>query len=112
MLAVAVTFGLGHVEKGRTLAQVAGLFAFTGVVLAAFAWLFVAWGDNLWVPVSMHVLLDLWWALFGAGKTAVAGGPLPMVLAGASVALALALTVRRRRLAGGTGAARTARSTR
>jgi hypothetical protein len=105
VLGVAVTFGLGHVEKGRTLGQMAGLFAFTGAGLATFAWLFVEWGDNLWVPVSMHVLLDFWWALFGAGATAVAGGPIPMALTVASVALAIALTVRRRRRRAATVAA-------
>jgi membrane protease YdiL (CAAX protease family) len=97
VLGVAVTFGLGHVEKGRTLAEMAALFAFTGAGLAAFAWLFLAWGDNLWVPVAMHVLLDLWWAVFGAGSTAIAGGPVPMALAGVSVAAALALTLVHRR---------------
>lgn len=97
VLGVALTFGLGHVGKGRTLLEMAGLFVFTGVGLAAFAWLFVAWGDNLWVPVAMHVLIDLWWALFGAGETAVAGGPIPLVLTGVSIALALAFTVRHQR---------------
>jgi membrane protease YdiL (CAAX protease family) len=97
VLGVAITFGLGHIEKGRTVVQMVGLFAFTGAGLAVFAWLFTAWGDNLWVPVAMHILLDLWWAVFGVGETAVAGGPVPMVLAGASVALAIGLTVARRR---------------
>lgn len=106
VLGVAVTFGLGHIEKGRTVAQMAGLFVFTGAGLAVFAWLFVAWGDNLWVPVAMHVLIDLWWALFGAGKTAVAGGVAPMAATVASVVLAITLTMERRREAPPSGGSR------
>lgn len=96
VLGVAVVFGLGHVEKGSTLGQMAGLFAFTAVGLALFAWMFTQWGDNLWVPVSLHLLLDLWWAVFAAGDTAVSGGWVPMALAAASVGVAVALTLRRR----------------
>jgi membrane protease YdiL (CAAX protease family) len=99
VLGVAITFGLGHVEKGRTLAQMAGLFAFTGIGLAVFAWLFIAWGDNLWVPIAMHMLIDFWWALFGAGTNAVAGGVAPMAMTAASVVLAITMTLERRRRA-------------
>jgi hypothetical protein len=70
----AVVFGLAHLgsvlESGdfTTLALQVGI---TGVGGLFFGWLFVRSGDNLWLPIAMHALMNLWWALFAVDETAV-----------------------------------------
>lgn len=87
----AVLFGLGHIEKGTTATQVIGLFLIPGLGQALFAWLFVRWGDNLWVPFALHCFMDFWWDLFAVGDT-VLGGAFPFVLQIATALAAILLT--------------------
>lgn len=95
VIAVAVVFALGHVEKGTSIGQVLGIFAVTGCGQALLAWLFVRWGMNLWVPFSLHCFTDIWWDLFATGPTAL-GGALPLMFQLATAATAIALTARLR----------------
>jgi membrane protease YdiL (CAAX protease family) len=99
VLAVALVFALRHVWRGRTVPAALGIFAITGAGLALFSWAFMAWGENLWVPVTLHALIDFWWALFGGGETALTAGALPLAGLVASGAVALVLTLRRQRRA-------------
>lgn len=92
VLLIAMLFGLGHVEKGTTLGQVVGLFLIPGLGAALFAWLFVQWGENLWVPFALHCFMDVWWNLFAVGPT-VLGGAFPFVLQILTAAAAIALTL-------------------
>lgn len=57
-----------------------------------FAWLFVAWGDNLWAPAAFHGVMNFWWEGFGVDRTGVGtwGGNLLRLSA---VVLAVLLTV-------------------
>lgn len=44
----------------------------TSIGGAFFSWLLVQW-NNLWVPLAMHLFMNLWWDLFGVGNTALGG---------------------------------------
>src|SRR5215831_4741837 len=33
-----------------------------------FAWLLVRWGDNLWVPIGLHVSMNLWCEIFACDR--------------------------------------------
>lgn len=76
-----------------------------------YAWLFVAWGDNLWPEVAFHGLLNLWWEGFGIDRIGV-GTTGSYLLRGAAYLLAVLLTlywqrlpwVRRNRVAAAEGA--------
>lgn len=81
------------VELGKPLFA-AGLAIVGGLL---FAWLFVAWADNLWVPIIFHGMMNFWWEGFGLDRAGVGivGSDVVRLLA---VALAVAITIWRHRL--------------
>ncbi len=85
-------------------AQAAGL---GGATAAWFGWLFVAWDDDLWVPLALHFGLNLSWSLFEGAVVTVAGSPVSHVgrLASFVVSIALTLAFRRKKKSSGPRAA-------
>jgi len=83
----AVLFGLGHVEQGQSPQEMVGLLLLTGVGGVAFAWLVFRW-NSLWVAVTLHICMNLWWDLFSVSKTAI-GGWFPFVLQTLTIVLAI-----------------------
>lgn len=81
------------VELGKPL--FAAALAIGGGLLLA--WLFVAWSDNLWVPILFHGMMNFWWEGFGLDRTGlgVVGSDVVRL---AAVALAVVLTLWRHRL--------------
>ncbi len=69
----AIIFGLGHLYQGTTLPELTGIFLITFIGSAWFAWLFIEWNENLWVPIFLHILMNLSWALFNVSDTAMGG---------------------------------------
>lgn len=70
----AVWFGIAHFYQGDGVAEALAIAAFTGVGAVWFAWLYVRWGHNLWVPIFFHILMNGWWAVFDIDETALGGG--------------------------------------
>jgi membrane protease YdiL (CAAX protease family) len=100
VLVTAAVFAAGHVVGGSGAwdpMQMLATLAITFVGGLLFAWLFIRWDDNLWVPAAVHVFFNLWWELF-----AVDEGPVGGIAANAGRALAIAamiaLTIYRRRI--------------
>ena len=87
----AALFGWGHVEQGENLPQMAGLFFLTGSGGVLFAWLVYRW-QSLWVPVALHICMNLWWELFSVSKTAI-GGWFPFALQSLTILLAILVTL-------------------
>ena len=69
----AVIFGMGHLYQGNSFEHTAGVFAITLMGGAWFAWLYIEWDSNLWVPISLHFFMNLSWQLFAIGDTALGG---------------------------------------
>ena len=67
----AVVFGLGHLYQGTTTTELIGVFLVTFIGSAWFAWLFIEWGENLWVPIFLHILMNLSWILFSMSDNAL-----------------------------------------
>ncbi|MFP2910993.1 CPBP family intramembrane glutamic endopeptidase [Pyxidicoccus sp. 3LFB2] len=89
-------FALGHLyQAGDDPGGVVGVLAITGAGHLFFAWLLERWSD-LWVPIGMHALMNLWWHLFAVDSTAL-GGLEANVARFLTVALAIGLTLRLRR---------------
>ncbi len=86
-----VLFGWSHVEKGENLLEMAGLFFLTGSGGLLFAWLIYRW-QNLWVPVALHICMNLWWELFSVSRTAI-GGWFPFALQSLTILLAILVTL-------------------
>jgi membrane protease YdiL (CAAX protease family) len=96
----AVLFGGAHLYQGGDAGQAAMIFALTAFGAAIFAWLYVEWDFNLWVPIGAHVLMNAWWSLFEVDDTAL--GPAWAVgLRLASVAILVGLTLVHARRRGG-----------
>ena len=89
----AALFGWVHVDLSAPWAQSVGLFLLTGFGGAVFAWLFLRWRRNLWVPFMLHAGMNLAWNVFEVADTAL-GGWYPFALQLASIVLAIVLTLR------------------
>lgn len=72
-LAGAVMFGFGHIYQGSSLPETAGVFLITAMGAVWFAWLFIEWENNLWVPIFLHILMNLSWTLFDMSGNALGG---------------------------------------
>jgi membrane protease YdiL (CAAX protease family) len=87
----ALLFGWGHVEKGQSFLEMAGLMLMTGTGAVVFAWLVYRW-QSLWFPTALHICMNLWWEVFGVAKTSL-GGWFPFALQTGTVLLAIGITL-------------------
>lgn len=99
VIAPALVFGLAHLanmrgerDPWRLLAEV----LITGLGGAFFAWLLVRWNNNLWVPIAMHVFMNLWWEVFAVDRTAIGNWAANGARA-LAVAAAIVITLRKTR---------------
>jgi uncharacterized protein len=74
----ALLFGYGHVEQGQSLQEMAALFFLIAAGGVIFAWLVYRW-QNLWVAITLHICMNLWWELFSVANSAI-GGWFPFAL--------------------------------
>jgi len=70
LLIPSIVFASAHLYQSQDLAILIGIFITTLMGSALFAWTYVEWDDNLWVPIFLHVLMNLFWMLFSAGENA------------------------------------------
>lgn len=88
----AAIFGMGHIYQGVDFMQIMGIFAVTFMGAVWFAWLFIEWKENLWVPIFLHIFMNLSWTLFDVSSNAL-GGVLPNVFRITTIALTVILTI-------------------
>lgn len=98
----ALLFGLMHLYQSTEFAELVGIFLVTFLGGILFAWLYVEWDFNLWVPIFLHLLMNLSWDLFSVSDNAF-GGIYSNVFRIVTIALAITLTIlykkkRRRKL--------------
>ena len=91
-LAGAAFFGAAHLYQGETVADSAAIFAITALGAVWFAWLYVEWGYNVWVPAVFHVLMNLYSDLFAIDDTAL-GPASGIVLRLAVIAVSVLMTI-------------------
>lgn len=97
-LGAALLFGAAHLYQGGDAMEAAGIFALTTLGALWFAWLYVEWGHDLWVPVAFHVLMNAWWVLFPVADNALGPGwfvAVRLLVLALSVAFTVALARRR-----------------
>lgn len=97
----ALIFAFSHLYQATTPLQGAAIFAVTLVGAVWFAWLFVAWQYEVWLPVGLHFFMNLWWELFRMGETAFSGSLGVEVARVLTVVASVAGTVRIVRRRGG-----------
>lgn len=96
----ALVFASGHLYQADDWAGALGIFAVTAAGGMWFAWLYIEWDNNLWVPVFLHFLMNLWWTAFEVSETA-GGGWMANLFRAATIAATVVWTLRRKRRAGG-----------
>ena len=98
-IVTGAVFGAVHLSGavGREpLAGALGVVAITALGGGWFAWLYMKWDENLWVPIFMHALMNLWWMAFEIDDTAL-GGWSANGARGVTIALSIVLTLTRPR---------------
>jgi hypothetical protein len=70
----ALVFALAHLYQSEDLTTLIGIFLTTFLGAGLFAWMYVEWNYNLWVPIFLHFFMNLYWMLFAAGDNALGGG--------------------------------------
>jgi uncharacterized protein len=86
-------FGILHIYQAHTIVESIGIFAITFAGAIWFAWLFIEWKENLWLPIFMHFFMNLYWHLFSTENSAMGGLMLnlPRIL---TIALSIYLTIK------------------
>lgn len=69
----AAIFGIGHIYQGSSLMETTGVFFVTAFGAIWFAWLFIEWNENLWIPIFLHTFMNLSWVLFEVSENALGG---------------------------------------
>lgn len=88
----AIIFASGHLYQSQDSFELVGIFLVTFMGAILFAWLYVEWNYNLWIPIFLHSLMNLAWHLFEMDETAM-GGILPNIFRGLTIVLAIVFTI-------------------
>jgi membrane protease YdiL (CAAX protease family) len=92
ILGGAVIFAIGHLYQSKELIELIGVFVVTFLGAILFAWLYVEWNFNLWIPLFMHTFMNLAWALFDMAPNA--GGHINSnILRALTIILAIVITI-------------------
>ena len=86
----AVIFGAGHLYQGNAVLDSLGVFGITLVAGLWWAWIYVEWDYNPWVPIGFHVFMNGWFNVFVVSDTALL--PIAGEIARASVVV-ISITV-------------------
>ncbi|MEM7549796.1 MAG: CPBP family intramembrane glutamic endopeptidase [Bacteroidota bacterium] len=67
----ALLFAFAHLYQSQDVATLIGIFITTFLGAILFAWVYTEWGFNIWVPVFLHLFMNLFWEMFSAGDNAL-----------------------------------------
>lgn len=88
----SILFASGHLYQSTDPKVLMGILTITFLGSMLFAWLYVEWGYNIWVPMCLHSLMDTSWYIFATGPNAL-GGRGANVFRLVTVVFAIAITV-------------------
>lgn len=88
----ALLFAFGHLYQSQNISELVGIFMITFSGAVFFAWLYVEWNYNLWVPIFTHTLMNLSWNLFEVDSSAL-GDVKANVFRGLTILIAIIFTI-------------------
>jgi uncharacterized protein len=88
----ALIFASEHLYQSQSVNELFGIFAVTFLGAFFFAWLFVEWNYNLWVPILTHTLMNFAWQIFNINSNAL-GNITANIFRGLTILLAIIFTV-------------------
>ena len=95
MLAVffgAFYFGVLHLYQSTEFSELLGIFLITFLGGILFSWVYAEWNYNIWIPVFLHMLMNLSWELFNVSDNEL-GGVYSNIFRIITVVLIIVLTV-------------------
>ena len=69
----ALIFASLHLYQSNDPATMFGIFTTTFLGAGLFAWLYVEWDYDLWLPIGLHFFMNLSWELFSVADNAFGG---------------------------------------
>lgn len=69
----AIYFDMLHLYQSNDLIKLFGIFLVTSLGGILFAWVYAEWNFNIWIPVFLHMLMNLAWELFFVSDNALGG---------------------------------------
>lgn len=88
----AVIFASIHWYQVSDLWSAVGVLGITLMGGVFFAWLYIEWNNNLWLPIFLHLFMNAWWILFGVASNA-AGGWYANIFRVMTIAAAVLITI-------------------
>jgi len=88
----ALFFGSLHLHQSTDMMELTGIFLITFLGGILFAWTYVEWNYSLWVPIFLHMLMNLAWELFSVSTNAL-GDVYANVFRVLTIALIIILTI-------------------
>jgi len=88
----ALIFAFGHLYQSQNIGELIGIFMITFSGAIFFAWLYVEWNYNLWVPILTHTLMNLSWSLFEVDNSAL-GGIKANIFRGLTILMTITITI-------------------
>jgi membrane protease YdiL (CAAX protease family) len=67
----ALLFASGHLHQSTEFSILMGVFVTTFLGAIFYAWLFVEWHYNLWIPIFLHTFMNLSWEIFSVSENAL-----------------------------------------
>lgn len=92
VLGGAILFATAHLYQSQELETLIGIFITTFLGAVLFAWAYVEWKNNLWIPIFLHLFMNLFWLLFSAGENAL-GTFYPNIFRAITISLIIILTI-------------------
>lgn len=69
----SMIFAFGHLYQSLIVEEMIMIFMLTFFASIFFAWLYVEWNYNLWVPIFLHIFMNLSWGIFAMDENALGG---------------------------------------
>lgn len=99
IIVCALVFASGHLYQSHDISILTGIFITTFLGAIFFAWLFVEWNYNLWVPIFLHTLMNLSWLIFNVSDNAL-GNITSNIFRGLTIAISIIVTILYKRKSG------------
>jgi len=88
----ALLFATVHLYQSEELSTLIGIFLVTLLGAILFAWVYIEWNSNIWIPVFLHLFMNLFWELFSISDNAL-GGMYSNIFRVVTIALIIILTI-------------------
>ena len=93
-LVAAVFFGIGHLYQGDTTASLIGVFFVTFIGSVWNGWLYIEHNDNLWIPIWLHIFMNMSWSIFQTDVPGAIGNNITNLFRIITIVITVVYTIR------------------